>query len=270
VRTLFFVFLSSLFFSINATGNKQFNSSRHHALGGASSSLIGTFSSLENLGTLGLQDSSIHVGLAFQNNFFLSSLNTGGLAVSHPLANGTIGLIYSRFGNFSFNENEIGLAYGKKIFKNTSGGVRLNYYRVQQDFFRSTGTVTVEFGIHTQIHKDIAFSAHIYNPFRSKLSEDENITIRTESGIRVGAIYKQEKFNLITELENNTNENLQLKGGLEIFLTPCFILRAGYNFPINEVSTGLGFQFSSFHIDLFYSFHESLGSSSGLGLGYAF
>ena len=247
-------------------GQEKFHSTRHHSLGGASVTLVDLFSSLENQGTLALLDTTMF-GVAVRNDFFLPELlysSIGGVLKSSA---GSFGMKYSHFGTDFFSEQEIGICYGKQLSKTFYAGMRVNYFRIQQNEYGNEGVITTELGFITKMNDELSIGGHFYNPFRAKLKGKSTIQ-RTKSLMRVGINYQLKTCSLLAELEHSTGEELVLKSGLEYFLNKNWVLRAAYRFPRNQMSGGIGLIYKSFRLDFSYQWHTVLGSSTALGLVY--
>lgn len=256
-------------FSCLAVGDKDYTSARHYGLGGASTTLVGGGNSLDNQGTLGLVDTS-SLSFFYGNRYFLKELSTYGLGLIKPIKSGVLGVSIIRFGSNYYSQNNIGLAFGKVLTEKFSFGLRLNYLRLQQFEYGNTGLVTAEVGMLTKVSEQLSIGAHIYNPFRVKLTTENDGEFRSESGLRVGANYQLNQVNVLIEMESNTVSELLVKTALEYQSEGALFIRAGFVYPQKQVSAGLGVTLKYFKTDLYYQYHLELGNSSGVSLSYAF
>lgn len=264
---LSFVFLS---FLISAQGEKDFVSARQFAIGGAATGLIDNISSLDHQGGLGLLDSH-SVFLSFQNKFLLPELNTFACGGIFHTKQGNWGTVLNRFGNQYYNQNTLGIAYGKTFTPQFSFGLRLNYHRIQQYEYGNIGYFTTELGLLTKINKDFSIATQVYNPFRTKINiENEDESFRIASGIKIGLNYSYENFRVLVDIANNTNQKLILSAGLEYHITKSIDLRTGFNYPNKGFSAGLGYKTKAFIFDFYYLHHLLLGASFGSTLAYEF
>ena len=253
----------------SAQGYKDYTSARHGALGGASTTLVGNLNSLDNQGTLGRVEDK-NISLAFKNDFFLEELNTFGLGAILPTKVGVWGANLTRFGNQYYSQNNLGLAFGKVMFKKFNFGMRLNFNRLQQNEYGNANYVTVEMGFLTPISDNFSVGAHVYNPLRTKINTSSEQPIRLASALRIGANYSVDKVTVLLDLESNTTQNLLVKAGVEYHAHKLIDLRFGVNYPNQQISAGVGINTESFEIDFYYQQHAQLGASAGTTLTYAF
>jgi hypothetical protein len=269
MRVPFLLTFMLYFFNLKSQGEKEYTSAHHFALGGATSTLSGNLNALDNQGTLSNED-SVSVSLAFKNDYFLSELSTYGLGVVYPTKSGTWGAIVTRFGNQYYSQNNLGLAYGRKLHDWFSFGMRLNYQTLQQNEYGNTKYATVEFGVLSKVSKNLSLGAHVYNPFRSKVVFEGEGYYRIGTVLRLGANYSLDQVSLLLDLESNTQSNLLLRSGLEYHVSKNIDLRLGFVFPQQQISTGFGFQLQGLDFDFYYQWHAVLGGSIGSTINYAF
>ena len=269
MRVAFLLTFMFYFFNLRSQGEKEYTSSQHFALGGATSTLSGTLNALDNQSALANED-SIAVSLAFKNDFFIPELSTYGLGIVYPTKSGTWGAIVTRFGNQYYSQSNLGLAYGRKLHDRFNFGMRLNYQSLQQNEYGNTAYATVEFGVLSKVSENLSLGAHVYNPFRSKIEFKNEAFYRIGTSLRLGANYSLDQVTLLLDLESNTQSNLLLRSGLECHATKNIDLRVGFVFPQQQISTGFGVQLQSFDFDFYYQWHAVLGGSTGSTISYAF
>lgn len=267
-------FLTFLLVTVSSTfalaQNTSWNSSIvHHSSGGASVATVGTFSSLENISSLSLNE-SFSAGVSVQNSYFLKELTLSSFGLVYSNTRNAFGLQYSRIGHESYNENKIGLAYAKPLSERIHLGVKVNYLSINQGFYGNTSLIDVAIGLRTKLSPKTIFATHIFNPLsfhRSSLSGEQ---ISTASGLRAGISYLEKELTLNLELESSTQYPLLIKSGVLWDVNQSVNLRAGVIFPSNKLSGGIGLRLKQSSINFYYAYEILLNSSAGIGINYEF
>lgn len=209
-------------------------------------------------------------GVFFENKFLVKDLAYAGFAGALPLGNGAIGLSYSNFGYDVYHEGNIGLAYGMKLNKRLSVGVRLNYQstRIAAHDYGRRGALTADAGLRFQVADKVSLAAHISNPTRTKLSDYADERIPTL--LRFGVGYQISEDLLVTgEVEKDIDYDWSLRGGIEYRPAEILYLRLGASNNPGLFAFGLGLNFNKFKFDLAASYHSYLGYSPQVSLTYA-
>ncbi len=201
-----------------------------------------------------------------RQRFLLSSLNNFSLGVAYPTNSGTIGLSLDYFGFSTFNEQKIGIAYGRKLFDKLQIGAKFDFLNTRIEEFGSRSNFTFELGFISELLPELTLGAHIYNPLRLEITEDEILP----SILTIGAGYKpSEKVLLILELQKDVDFPATFKGGVEYYVIDIFSIRAGVGNQPSAFSFGFGLKLKSgIAIDLASSYHTILGFTPSVGLVY--
>jgi hypothetical protein len=219
----------------------------------------------------GLADlNKIEAGIYYENRFLLKELSLKSFVFDLPLKSGVFGLNINTFGFNLYNENKFGLAYAKKLFNNLSAGIQLDYlYTHIAENYGNKANLTFEIGIRGQIYKNLVIAAHVFNPYRTKLSDfnDENIP----SIMKFGLLYiPVTKINLCAEVEKNIYYPLLFKCGIEYNIIKSIFIRTGISTNPVINTFGFGFNFSKFKLDFSSSIHQVLGYSPQFSASYIF
>src|SRR5688572_28763139 len=84
-------------------------------------------------------------GVYGENKFGVSELNNYTAAAQMPAGGAAIGVVTTWAGSSSFNQSQIGIAYGKQLGR-ISLGVRFNYTMMRVAGYGSDGAISFELG----------------------------------------------------------------------------------------------------------------------------
>ncbi len=235
------------------------------AMANASVTLIDVWSIYHNQAGLGyLEDISIG---AFHQSGYIKEQNIQGISFVLPTKTGTIGASYSYFGYSQYNEMQVGLSYGKSFSKYFSVGLQLNYLNTHiAGNYGNSSSVNFEIGILSQPIENLFIGAHVYNPSRSKMSDEEIPTI-----FNLGLSYVfSEKVLFAIGTEKNLNHDAVFKTGLDYKLTEVVSLQVGISTNPSKYSFGIGFHYINVNAHVGFSKHQTLGFTPSFTLSYGF
>jgi hypothetical protein len=211
----------------------------------------------------------LEAGIYVNRNNLLSEASQIAFAGALPTKYGVFGLTFQQYGFKLYNESKIGFAFSKSFGPNFRAGLMANYLQTSiGENYGKSGNFCVEGGIQGQLVKNLWIGAHIYNINRAKASNFFGEKIPTIA--RIGLLYQvSDKVFASAEVEKDLVNNAMFKGGAEYRATENFYLRGGFYFVQNPVySFGVGFYTKNIRIDFAGSFHQQLGFTPHLGLGY--
>lgn len=218
-------------------------------------------------------------GLATQNNWALGfaydsylgldknlSLKSGAFLI--PTNSGTFGLTLNYFGYRAYNEQKIGLAYGKSLGENFSAGLQIDYLSISiGDDYGHAGAFTFEIGFIAKLSSTLQIASHIYNPFMVKLGKINPVI--TPAIFKFATAYKIDKdMLLLAEYEQGIDMHGILKFGMEYHLIDQIFVRGGLSTNPNRFSFGIGLNINGFNIDFGTSYHQILGFSPKAAMYY--
>jgi hypothetical protein len=105
-------------------------------LGACSTEHTNVFSFVNNQAALA-QMKNTSAGVYGERRFSLNETSMYTAALAIPSQLGNFGLSIKRFGFKNFNENQLGLAYGRSLGKALDIGVQFNYYSYQVPTYNS-------------------------------------------------------------------------------------------------------------------------------------
>jgi len=222
---------------------------------------------------------SNQAGLAFINSasfsaygerrFMAEGLNSYLFAAALPYDKiGTFGLAINYFGFSDYNEQKIGLNYARKLAKNFSLGVQLDYLGTRIPNYGVAHSVTVELGLLAKLNEKVSLGAHVYNPVNSKIGPDD----RLPTLFSLGLSYEASKKVLISAQLDKDIYNHPFVGrfGMEYKPLDAFYIRAGISAAaLAQASFGVGINLQQLKIDFASSYHQVLGFTPAISLIYS-
>ncbi len=237
------------------------------ALGGVQSVQQHAFSAIENQAGLATLN-SISIGVTGQNQYLLEGLNNFALAAALPTNSGTFGVGIQYQGLKTYTEMKAGIAYGRQLLDNLSIGAQIHAYHINISNYGSRTLVNFDLGIQAELTKQLLIGAHIKNPIKINVTEDEQLPIPTT--LTAGLQYTAStKAKVMVEAEKTVNRTVLFKAGLAYQLNEAFGLLLGVTTDPAVFSMGVSWQVQSLAIVLGSTYHTVLGYSPVLSIGFA-
>jgi len=262
--------LTALSLSVSAQTGYPDAGGRANALGNASVALEDVFSAQNNPAGMDFVEET-SLGLSTQNFFLLEDgINAFYAAGVLPVQRlGSFGLTTHYTGDPTFNQAKIGIGYGKKLAEALSIGIQLDLINTKIEEIGSGQAFTFDVGILYKPAKSLAIGARAFNPIRAEngMEYAEELPAIISAGI---AWKLSDKVLLCAEGEQELNQDLRIKSGLEYHIIDALYLRGGYLSNPSVYTCGLGLSLKTFQLDASAQFHQQLGLSPGVGLRYTF
>ncbi len=201
-----------------------------------------------------------------EKRFLTSEINSYTAGFAYPTKAGTFGLSMNYYGFSGYNEQKIGLAYARKLSKKLSIGAQFDYLGYSIPEYGNKALFTFELGIQAQLIENLVVAAHVFNPVRQEIVEDEKVP----SVFKLGAGYLPfEKLTITGEFEKDIDMDMTFKMGIEYFLVDIFCLRAGVSTDPFLNSFGMGLKLKNgLMIDLASSYHHTLGFTPAISISF--
>lgn len=261
----FLVFIPAAIFGQSA---RQPLSVKYTGLGAYSKNFTDIFSGTSNQAALA-QIKSGGLGVYGERRFMLSELNQFSAIVALPTASGTFAFQGDYFGFASFNENQLGIAYGRTISKQVDIGIKLNYHTIAVAGYGNASAINFEGGALIHLTQQLHAGFHIYNPFSSKFNKNSNEKLA--SIYKTGLGYEvSDKFFISTEIVKPEDVPVSVNVGFQYNLQQSVLLRAGISTGTNNSFAGVGLRIGQLRLDVNASYHPQLGFTPGLLLLYNF
>lgn len=190
-----------------------------------------------------------------------TSTYAAGIALPSKLGNFGVALNYSGFKNF--NENKIGLAYGRSICSKIDIGIQFNYYSYRIPSYPSGSSVNAEAGLMMHLSDKMSAGVHVFNPVGGKLGkfQDEKLAAAYKFGLGYDA---SDNFFVSAEIVKEEDKPVNVIGGMQYQFAKQFFMRGGFMSESSTAFAGVGIGFKNLRLDVAGSYHPQLGFSPGL------
>jgi len=211
---------------------------------------------------------SFSMGAFFRNTFNVQELGVKAASFAMPVFNGVAGAAFTHFGYSGYSETKFGLAYAMQLGKTLSAGIQLDYVNTHiANEFGNQGTPTGEVGIRFEPLDNLVFGAHVYNPFRAKLSGYDNQRLPTI--FRAGLSYLfAGRFLLTVEGNQDMQNKTVLRAGAQFYALNHVYLRGGFSTNPDITHFGIGVEFAGVQANIAFSRHPVLDYTSHIGIAY--
>jgi hypothetical protein len=251
----------------NAQSLRQPVSAVYLGLGAYSTQHTDVFSFVNNQAALA-QVRDAAVGLYGERRFLLSETSVYSAAIGIPSRMGNFGVSLKYMGFKNYNENQIGLAYARRLGKKVDIGVQFNYYGYKVPGYTSDNAVDFEIGALVHLSDKITAGIHVYNPVGGEFTKtDEKLTAAYKFGLGYDA---SDRFFVSAELVKEENFPVNLNAGVQYQFAKQFFARAGVASVTSTSYAGVGVAWDNFRLDVSGSYHPQLGLSPGLLLIISF
>jgi hypothetical protein len=242
----------------------QPSGARSRALANASCTFADVWAAENNQAGLGFIKQSAAASYV-QNRYRIRELNLVCLLVALHSREGSFGFSASSFGYHAYQEMKFGFSYGRAFAEAFAFGFQISYQMLRIGEYGSSGCPSIALGIQYRLNKKLQTAFHISNPTLASFPGKERVRIPAMA--RMGLNYlSSDKVHLLTEAEQETGKKIRIKTGIEYFIHPDLVLRAGvHNVPFTN-TFGFGFKHKSLQIDAASDIHPVLGLSSHLSM----
>lgn len=209
-------------------------------------------------------------GIFGESRFMGSNLATMGFAAALPTQSGTFGVGFKRFGYKDlFNQSNISINYGRILTDKINTGIGLSYLNTFiGNNYGSSGALSANIGLNTQLKENLKLGAHISNINRAKLDDFNNE--RYPTIFTLGLQYDiSEKVQTFLEVDKDISHKQSIRGAMNYDLDDTFSLRVGVATNPTLFSFGFGYGKNAFRLDIGSSYHQILGLSSNITLLYS-
>jgi hypothetical protein len=241
---------------------------RYAGLGAYSKNFADIFSSISNTASLA-QIKSGGFGVYGERRFLLEELNQYSAVGAFKTSSGTFAITGDYFGFTDFNENQLGLAYARKVASTIDVGVKFNYHTVRIAGYGSESAINFEIGTLFHLTDKLHAGAHVYNPLGSKLGKSGEEKLA--SIYRTGLGYEvSENVFVSTEIVKQEDMPISVNAGLHYNVQDNIFIRAGISTQNNNSFVGVGVKLGLIRVDLNTAYHPQLGFTPGILLLYNF
>ncbi len=246
----------------NAQVIKQPLSVQYGALGAYSKNFSDIFSATSNQASLA-QLKTAGFAVYGEKRFLLEELSNYAAVVAIPASSGVFGFEADYFGSAEFNENELGILYGRKVTRNIDIGTKFNYYSLRIPGYGSATAINFEAGLIFHLTDKLHAGLHTYNPASSKLGK--NTREQLASVYRLGIGYEVSETTFVSaEVVKQQNQPVSINAGFQYNFQKNIFIRTGVSTLTSNSYAAVGLQLSFARIDVSASYHPQLGFTPGL------
>lgn len=235
------------------------------AMGGTGINIRGVEAAWSN--PAGLSDiQGFSAALFAEQRFNLSEIKQTSAVAALPVSQGGLALVLGYYGFDDFNEQRIGIAYGRKLFDNISLGAQLYTLSTRIPEYGNKSSFSFELGMQATISPELSVAARAANPVRIELLDEEYLP----SVFSLGLNYEPGKsINLSAELEKDVIEDLRFRFGVAYRLLDALDLRVGVSTAETNLSFGFAYHIkNSWELAVSVAHHQYLGFSPAIGVVY--
>ncbi|HKK87231.1 MAG TPA: hypothetical protein VJ917_00190 [Saprospiraceae bacterium] len=236
------------------------------ALGDMRTIIEGPEAVFSNPALLGLaEQSSIS---AFTDHRFLVQDLYGAYAggILHR-SSGSFGVDAYHYGWGDYNENSIGIQYGRKLAENLSLGLKLKAFHFNVTDYGQRTVIGADLAAVHQVTRKFSAGVVISNPVPVEIAEGQD----TPSAIHVGFKYRfSKKLFSALELSKVEKQDMIAKAGIHYSPSTKIDLMFGYQSLENQISFGSALKMGLIDINFSATLHPLLGTSLAGGINYRF
>lgn len=200
-----------------------------------------------------------------EQRFLISELRQASAAGALPVAGGAFGLRLQHYGFELYREQQVGLAYARRLSEGFRLGAQFVYFGNQIPVYGSRHLLTFQLGVQARLLSQLTFGAALFNPLRLERSEAGE---QLPSRFALGLGYTPSPQLLLTlEAEKDLDYPVRVKGGVEYRIVRPLLLRLGAASNPGLFTFGFGLRLGDgLGIDLAGSWHQYLGFTPGISL----
>ncbi|NGM60341.1 DNA-binding protein [Sphingobacterium sp. SGG-5] len=258
-----------LLFSLKASA-QVFNAAPFLAMGNTGLAQGSLYSISNNpAGVASLE--SMAFGVAYQNHFFSSEIQSQAVFAALPFASSS---------TLAFGMNSYGLqgvanlltlrgSYAKQFGRHFSSGISVNSHRYYVTNYENDNTLSLDLGFQYYANDDITIGALARNVTKAQHEDVVPAYIPVEFGI--GFYYKlSTALRIAYDMYYGLYTSLDYRGGIEYAVDSRVVVRGGVASHPTQYFGGVGLVLNKLHVDIASAFHPRLGTSPQLAIAYDF
>ena len=208
---------------------------------------------------------NVSAGVYSEKRFLLKELSMYTAAVALPTTSGNFGLKADYFGDVSYNEAGLGLAYARKLGDKIDVGIQFNYYSFKTAGYGNASAINAEGGVILHLTDELNIGLHVYNP--------TSVTIGKAGEEKMPAIYTaglgydvSSRFFMGAEIEKIEDQPVNVNAGLQYYFDEKLFATAGIASATSTYYFGFGIAIKNLQLNAVASMHPQLGITPGLML----
>ena len=206
---------------------------------------------------------NIAVAVYSERRFLLTATSAYRFAAVLPTQLGNFGLQLDYAGFKNFNENKIGIAYGRNIGPKVDVGIQFNYYGYRVPGYGNASAIYFEAGAIMHFTDKLNGGIQVYNPIGGKLGKTANEKLA--AAYKLGLGYDASaNFFVSGEIIKEEDMPVNVVAGVQYHFAHQFFARAGIISESGTVFAGAGVSWNKLRLDVSASYHPQLGFSPGI------
>jgi hypothetical protein len=208
---------------------------------------------------------SVSAGVYSEKRFLQKELSMYTAAVALPTTSGNFGLKADYFGDISYNETGLGLAYAKKLGEKIDVGVQFNYYSFKAAGYGKASAINAEGGMILHLTDQLNVGLHVYNPTGVAVGKtgEEKLPAIYAAGLGYDV---SSKFFFGAEIEKIEDQPVNLNAGVQYYFDEKLLASGGIASATSVYYLGFGIEIKHMQLHAVASIHPQLGITPGLML----
>ena len=197
------------------------------------------------------------------NGSGVSHLHAAALLPTSKLGN--FGIVFQRYGIDSYNFQNYGLSYGRKLSAKLNIAASFNLYQFRIENYGNALVPNFQIGLQSKMNDRLSIGAHLANPLPLEIVEGVDFPTVLSIGLKYNV---SSIIEIYLDVEKNIIQKENIKIGLSYAIHPKFNLRIGMNSFPGSFHFGFALNLQKMQINFGNGFHPILGNTSGLGVLY--
>jgi hypothetical protein len=205
---------------------------------------------------------SLEIG--YERLYNMPDLAVSNVVLAHPLAGGGIGLNLHSFGNNVYREIETEVSVGRSIGAVAALGATFGYHWLSIRDYGSDGDVSLSLGLQAKPMSNLIWGLWVRNLNEAQIGQSGDPFPQETV---VGASYDiSQRILALLDVSKQPRYPETYKFGIEAWLNPYLVARAGIQHQPNRAGFGLGILWKVWQIDYGTASHVELGWTHSISL----
>lgn len=199
-----------------------------------------------------------------ERRFLLKELSAYSFAASLPTPKGNLGLAGYYHGDVGYTESKIGLLYARKLGSGINVAAQFNYYGNRVAGYGNIKTIGAELGIVWHLTEQLNAGIHIDHP--AAIMDHKETPVKLYA---FGCGYETgNKFFTAIEFIKEEDQPPAINVSLQYRFTASCMANAGISSLTSSAWMGARFYWKTFQVGVMAVYHNRLGTTPGVLLGF--
>lgn len=204
-------------------------------------------------------------GIYSERRFLVAQLSWYSATVALPASSGSFGFKGDYFGDASYNETGVGLAYGRKLTDQVDIGLQINYYSFRLAGYGTASTINAEGGLMVHFSDELKIGVHVYNPTGVSVGKRQEEKLPVIVSVGLGYDVSKKVF-MGAEVEKIESLPLNANVGLHYYFDEKLFAGAGLATATSSYYLAFGVLLKNNQLNVVAAKHPQLGITPGLQL----